>query len=70
MDNPTEINICCPFFRTMKCGDTREHRHIRCLNQDEMISNDEAAYYCISDEKFLLCPHYETVRDKKVYNEN
>jgi hypothetical protein len=54
----------------MKCGDTREHRHIRCLNQDEMISNDEAAYYCISDEKFLLCPHYETVRDKKVYNEN
>jgi hypothetical protein len=66
-NNPNEINVCCPYLRTMKCGDTKEHRHLRCRNRDVLISNDEATYYCISDEKFLLCPFYETIKDK-AYN--
>ena len=69
MSNPTEVNVCCPYFRTKKCGDTEEHRHFRCLNRDELPSNEDATYYCITDEKYLLCPYYETIRDE-VCNEN
>jgi hypothetical protein len=52
-------NVCCPYLRTLECGDTREHRHFGCnpkiiLSQDENLSqyslmdNDWVKTFCMS----------------------
>ena len=54
-----EINKSCPSLRTMKCGDTKEHRHLFCKSKRELITNSEATSYCITDGKWILCAFYE-----------
>lgn len=53
-----EVNICCPYFRTVKCSDTKEHRHLICKSSGELITNNDALYKCISDGKFVVCGNY------------
>lgn len=53
-------NVCCPYLRTLKCDDTKEHRHFGCnpkitLSQDERLSrdslmdNDWVKMFCMSE---------------------
>ena len=58
-----EINVCCPYLRTMKCGDTKEHRHLICKAVNEVISNNDILYKCISDNKWILCSFYKPKKE-------
>lgn len=60
----SEINVCCPLFLVLPCGDTNAHQHIGCdakakLGDDPLITNEQAGEYCIGDEdSFKHCPYY------------
>jgi hypothetical protein len=58
-----DINVCCPHFRTMKCGDTRQHRHLVCKPSGKIIGNSETFYKCISEDNFKICDNYKEVLD-------
>ena len=66
-------NVCCLFLRTLKCRDTKEHRHFGCnpimtLSQTEQakrlanlspMDNDWVSIFCMSrDKKFKECKYY------------
>jgi hypothetical protein len=53
-----EINVCCPYFRTMPCGDTKEHRHLFCKIVG-MINNSDTTFKCISDCNWENCEAYK-----------
>jgi hypothetical protein len=59
-----EINVCCPYLRTLPCRDTKEHRHLYCKAIKDVITNDDTVYRCISDNKWVLCIFY-TDRNKR-----
>ncbi len=58
-----EINICCPYLRTIKCGDTKEHRHLICKAEERLITNSDTLYKCISDSKWVLCSFYKPIKE-------
>ncbi len=60
-----EINICCPYFRTIPCGDSKEHRHLVCIADRELIANSDTLYKCISDNRWLLCSFYKPIKEGK-----
>lgn len=41
------VNVCCPYFSIVSCGDTVDHKHISCAIKG-LIANDETVYKCIS----------------------
>lgn len=47
-------NVCCPFFQTMVCGDSDDHRHLCCGAQKGLITNDTAKV-CISESDWETC---------------
>ena len=63
-------NVCCPFLRTLKCRDTKEHRHFGCnpimtlyqteqaqrLAENPLMDNDWVKVFCIGD--FKSCKYY------------
>ncbi len=49
-------NVCCPYFRTMKCGDTKEHRHTICRVDNDLFENEYVKLFCISDNDWISCP--------------
>ena len=53
-----EINACCPYLRTLKCSDTKEHRHLYCKAEREVVTNSDTLYKCISNNKWVLCSSY------------
>ena len=57
-----DINICCPYFCLLGCGDTDEHQHIVCegksgIDDNPAIDNEWAKVHCLSDP-FSLCPYF------------
>lgn len=58
-----EINICCPYFRTIRCSDTKEHRHIICKVTNTLISNSDTIYKCISENNFIDCEYFIPIKD-------
>lgn len=52
-----ELNVCCPYLRTKKCSDTKEHRHLVCLKIGDVITNSDVVYWCVGD-KYILCGNY------------
>lgn len=58
-----EINVCCPYFRTIRCGNTKEHRHLYCKVSEQAVANSDTLYKCISNEKWLLCTFYKPVKE-------
>jgi hypothetical protein len=61
MGKPKEINVCCPFFDLMDCGDTDEHRHIACRAKGGLINNSETVFKCISDYNWQNCEVFSEV---------
>jgi hypothetical protein len=55
---PNEVNVCCPYFRTIACSDTKEHRHIYCKLQG-MICNSDTTFKCISEYNWIECEAYK-----------
>ena len=55
----TETNVCCPYFCTVRCGDTKEHRHIYCKAEDDAIANSETIFKCISDHNWIECEYFK-----------
>lgn len=58
-----EVNVCCPYLRTIRCADTKEHHHLICRRRRDLPSNDDVLYHCISDGKYLLCAFYEQIEE-------
>lgn len=56
---PEEINVCCPYFRTLPCADTKEHRHIICKLSRDLITNSETIFKCISNYNWESCAIYQ-----------
>ena len=50
-------NVCCPHFIVLDCGDTEEHRHIRCegsFGDGLGIDNNKAIKWCLGG--YGRCP--------------
>jgi hypothetical protein len=56
-----EINVCCPYFDVIPCGDTNEHGHLGCRAKGGMISNSETVYKCISNHNWIECEQFKKV---------
>jgi hypothetical protein len=56
-----EINSCCPCLRTMRCGDTKDHRHLICKAKRDFISNSDTVYKCISNHNWEDCKYFNEV---------
>lgn len=50
------VNCCCPYFKVVDCGDTEEHKHIRCEANGKVIPNSMAVSLCVSDHNWGGCP--------------
>ena len=51
---PEIINVCCPYFDVLKCGDTPNHKHISCQIKG-LVDNTETVYKCISRFNWQNC---------------
>lgn len=54
-----EVNMCCPQFIVLPCGDIKTHCHIICqsrVDNEAILGNSYAKLYCLSDN-FNNCPH-------------
>ena len=59
-------NVCCPYLRTIKCTDTKVHRHFVCnpkstlhqegLSQHSLMDNDWVKVFCMSE--FNKCQYF------------
>ena len=56
-----EINVCCPYFCTVRCGDTKEHRHIFCECGGAIIPNSDTIFKCISNHNWTECEFFKKV---------
>jgi len=56
---PNEINVCCPYFCVIPCGDTKEHAHLGCDAKGGLITNSETMFKCISDYNWVNCEIYK-----------
>jgi len=54
-----DINVCCPYFHVIPCGDTNEHKHLGCCAKGDMISNSETIFKCISDHNWNACEFFQ-----------
>ena len=54
-----EINVCCPYFRTLPCADTKEHRHMACKLKEDLINNSDTTFKCISNYNWVNCEIYQ-----------
>jgi hypothetical protein len=55
----TEVNVCCPYFCTIGCSDTKEHKHIYCEVEDKIIANSDTIFKCISDYNWIECEFFK-----------
>jgi hypothetical protein len=54
-------NVCCPYFRTIRCEDTEEHRHIYCKSKKCIMANSDTIFKCISDHNWIECEYFKEV---------
>jgi len=51
---PEVVNVCCPYFDVLTCGDIPTHKHITCEIKG-LIGNDETVFKCISRFNWQNC---------------
>ena len=51
-------NICCPYLQIIPCGDTEEHKHLKCELMKTPIPNGRIVTWCVSVYKWKECIIY------------
>lgn len=50
-----DVCVCCPNLRTIKCADTKDHRHLVCRLTSQPISNSIVKAKCITNGEWINC---------------